>query len=161
MKLKVGAGLVMLVTALGAVALITGVFNDDSDEKKGPAVDPRAAALPKPGLGAARATLNYLRAEGAALMKMHGAARDVTPKLGASRCRTLASRLNRSAPSNRVVALTARVEDEPLRAAFSDERTQLGVTLSGCVRGVPEMRNRVQPAASLVEARLVQLRAFR
>ena len=157
MRLRVAAAFVAVAAALGAATVITGVFGSGDDGR--PASDPRAAGLPRPSADSAKATLGYLRAEGAPLIEMHAAAREIPSTVDAPRCRSLVRGLNRSAPSNRVVALTAKVRDEPLRAALSDERANLGATLTGCLRGGAFASANARRAAGLVQARLDQLRA--
>lgn len=119
------------------------------------------ADLPPVTADEARATLSYLDGKGAVVMRMHEVASDQPRKEGREHCERVVQRLDSGAPVERVVALMDGVEDEPLRAAFSEERLALGVALTRCVRSqraMPRDTSRLARATELSEQRLDQIR---
>jgi hypothetical protein len=157
-----------IVVALGVavgIALLTGALN--ASDSASPASetasnDPRARALPPPRAKQAEATLAYLRANGSPLMVMHTTASEFANHFASDRCRSVASTLDQEAPSDEVLGLMGSIVDEPLRAAFTEERSVLGVALTACISGdtsAPlEMRvSELRDGARLLQTRLDQL----
>ena len=145
------AAAAVLVVLAGVGLGVLAIGDDDS----------RSPDLPPVAVEDARATLSYLDGEGAALMRMHRAATDEPLKEG-QRCQQVVQRLNSGAPPDRVAGLMDGVADEPLRAAFSEERLKLGVALTRCVknhRATPEDAARLTRATDLSTQRLDELRA--
>lgn len=121
----------------------------------------RSDEFPRPNRTAARQSIEWLDGEGRPLVDLVAAARELLRKpLSAERCRAAIDRLEHSAPSPRMLALTARVTDEPLRAAFQSERSALQITLAHCMTGRPteEERSRLRTRTDLSQRRLDQVR---
>lgn len=149
------AAAALLVVLAGVGVGIIAIGDDDSRSPE------LKADLPPVAVDDAHATLSYLDGEGAALMHMHRAATSEPLKEG-QRCEQVVQRLNAGAPPDRVAELMDGVEDEPLRAAFSEERLRLGVALTRCVknhRAMPEDAARLRRATDLSTQRLDELHA--
>src|SRR3954452_10396634 len=125
-KFLITAAIVVLLG--GAVAAVIVGSGDDSPP---PAT---IADLPAPARDEARATLSYLKGDGAALMRMHESVTQEPLTGGRQGCKQAVQRLDSAAPSGRVAGLIGGVRDDPLRAAFDEERLALGVGLTRCVK---------------------------
>jgi hypothetical protein len=147
--------LALLVVGAGIAVAVLATRDNDHGSK-----NPRVA-LPAVTVDEARATLSYLDGKGAALMRMHLAATEEPLKGGRQRCEQVVRRLDAAASSMRVATLVSGIQDEPMRAAFGEERLALGVALTRCVRdgqATPGDSGRLTRATDLSKQRLDELR---
>jgi hypothetical protein len=165
-SLVVGGLLLLAAAAVAVLVLRGGDENAVTPPTTTTALLPveSAAELPAVDAGEASSTAAFLDGEGARLLVVHDAAVDVAGDLDESTCAETVSDLDERAPVDEIVALLARVSDEPLRAALESERQALGLLLTACVRGDEEVTTDERVAtllevAGLVEGRLADVEA--
>lgn len=159
-----GAAICLLVVALfvGSAAVVGALIDSEEGPSTSPASDPFPSASPR----VAEQSLDYLELGGAELMTMHEAALALPQAADEHHCSTVAQALDRTAPSPDVMRKLTALRDQPLQAAFDQERRALGVALTTCISPAPRLppeavRADLTEASDLVSERLSQLQEAR
>jgi len=154
------------VVAIGIVLLLVRDDGTRPTEPTSTTVPPTTVPLPPPNADNAAASIEFLDADGAAVLVMHDAAvRLVDPALevDAAACGETVSHLDDAAPADTVPGLIGRIPDAPLSASLEAERAELGQTLTACSTGddtepLVDRLDRLRQAVAVTDQRLGELR---